>query len=151
MQAVMGAISSKNNCFKFAMKGNYFNSNDTIEFLTRLKNFHRHRRLCIFWDNCSIHTGKKVNEWMKTQRSLVSVENPPYSPQNNGIEYLWAKTKFEFRKVLTQKRLEVPMNYSTSDIVENVLENIDDQVIHNCCNHGWKELFSDSRSPTNLI
>jgi hypothetical protein len=66
MQACMGVISSKTNELKYALKAAYFNSDDTIEFLTQLLNFHRHKKLCIFWDNCSIHTGKKVKEWMLT-------------------------------------------------------------------------------------
>jgi len=101
MQAVMGAISCYHSNFKFIVKGSYFNAEDTIHFLTKLRNFHRHKRLCIFWDNASIHVGKKVTAWLLTQRNMVSVENPEYSPEFNGIETLWAYAKKRFRLLLT--------------------------------------------------
>jgi transposase len=93
MVAVLGAISSKNDELKFCMKGSYFNQDDTIEFLQKLLNFHKHRRLCMFWDNSSIHKGKKVQEFLALEQRIISIENPEYSPEFNGIETLWSCAK----------------------------------------------------------
>jgi hypothetical protein len=74
---------------------------------------------------------------------MISIENPEYSPEFNGIETLWHLSKEKFRKQLTAERLKLPMDYSTNEIVTTILDNIPDSTIHNCTAHGWRALFDD--------
>lgn len=48
--------------------------------------------LTFMQDNALIHTAKKVKEWFKNN-SISLLEWPPYSPDLNPIENLWAKLK----------------------------------------------------------
>ncbi len=53
-------------------------------------------RLLVVWDNASSHQSKTVKNHVKTQGSLplIWLENtPPYSPELNPIEQLWANLK----------------------------------------------------------
>ena len=95
MVAVMGAITSVKDNFKYITKSGYFNSDDTIEFLRQLLNFHRHRYICMYWDNASIHVGKKVKKWMATKHRIIDIENPQYCPDFNGIACCKVKVQKE--------------------------------------------------------
>lgn len=43
-------------------------------------------------DNASIHTAKKIVEWFENN-AVILLDWPPYSPDMNPIEHVWAKMK----------------------------------------------------------
>lgn len=43
-------------------------------------------------DNARIHTAKKINAWIE-ENAIPQLEWPPYSPDLNPIEHVWAKMK----------------------------------------------------------
>ena len=86
-------------------KSGYFNQDDTQSLLIRIMKYHRHQKVCIFWDNASVHTGKKMLEFFNRNLRLAHVENLPYNPETNGIETLFAFLKKQFYKSLTIKKL----------------------------------------------
>lgn len=47
---------------------------------------------CIVMDNAPIHTAKEIDELI-TKRGYKSIYLPPYSPELNPIEQLWAIVK----------------------------------------------------------
>lgn len=47
---------------------------------------------CIVMDNAPIHTAKDIDELI-TKRGYKSIYLPPYSPELNPIEQLWAIVK----------------------------------------------------------
>ena len=83
---------------------------------------------------------------MNTQDRMISICNPEMNPETNGIETTWAVAKQKFRKRLTAERLKKPFDYTTYDIVTNVLDELPASTIHNCAAHGWRALFNDQRN-----
>ena len=49
---------------------------------------------------------------------------PPYMPEFNGIEKLWALMKFKFRKKLTEMKIR-KKKFKVLDVVKVVLNGID--------------------------
>jgi transposase len=47
---------------------------------------------CVLMDNCSIHTGEEIEQWI-TQAGASLVYLPPYSPDFSPIENCWSKIK----------------------------------------------------------
>jgi transposase len=43
-------------------------------------------------DNASIHTAKKVQNWCE-ENAILQLDWPPYSPDMNPIEHVWARMK----------------------------------------------------------
>jgi transposase len=43
-------------------------------------------------DNAPIHTAKKVIKWLE-DNGIPTIDWPPYSPDLNPIEYIWARMK----------------------------------------------------------
>ena len=113
----MGAICAKNGKFFTKYSDKYFKQEDTIDFLKQILHHHKNSgdKICIFWDNASIHKVTQVTEFMEKNR-LAQVRNVPYEPENNGIETLWGAMKFDFRKQLTQLKLN-NARLSTQDII----------------------------------
>lgn len=72
--------------------------------------------LSFMQDNARIHTAQKVKDWF-TNNAIVLLEWPPYSPDLNPIEHLWAKLK-EF---IHEKHPEL-MSMGKSDADREALE-----------------------------
>jgi len=49
-------------------------------------------------DNCSIHKGKEIEEWI-TQAGARLIYLPPYSPDFSPIENCWSKIKSLLRSI----------------------------------------------------
>ena len=52
-------------------------------------------------DNSGVHTSKLTTEWLASatqQYSISTIEWPPYSPDMNPIEELWAHIKTELHR-----------------------------------------------------
>ena len=62
---------------------------------------HKHKRICVFWDNHGIHVGKRVEAFFKNNYRIAMVCNIPYVPEMNGIETMWAKCKNMFRREIS--------------------------------------------------
>ena len=69
----------------------------TPEVVNFLKNLRRHlagRKLLIIWDRLQAHRSRLVRDWVETQGGDVQLEFlPPYAPELNPVEYLWAHWK----------------------------------------------------------
>lgn len=64
-----------------------------VEFLKELR-AHLKRPLLIIWDGLKAHRSKLVREYLdSTGGDIQMAFLPPYSPQLNPVEYLWARLK----------------------------------------------------------
>lgn len=94
----LSAISAITPCGKlfFDTKSGSYKEDDVIEFLIALYVF-LGQKILIIWDGASIHKSKKVKEFMTNNEEYKDVfyaeHLPPYSPQLNPDELVWADLK----------------------------------------------------------
>jgi transposase len=72
------------------LKKGAFRSHHFLAFLRSLKR-HCRRPVLLVWDRLPAHRSGSVQAFLKQERSWLQVEwFPPYSPQLNPVELLWA-------------------------------------------------------------
>ena len=81
-----------------------------LSFLEKLKKDNKKRRLCLFLDNLSVHKNKDVIATME-RLNFKFIFNAPYSPEFNGIEFIFAKVKRLFK---VKKLRQISNNSHTS-------------------------------------
>jgi transposase len=67
------------------------------------------------YNNAPIHIAHIIREWLEEERIDV-IEWPPYSPDLNSIENLWALLKAEIYR-LYLKLVGAPNNLKTLDLL----------------------------------
>jgi transposase len=64
-----------------------------IEFLGALRRQIR-RKLLIVWDGVGAHKSRQLREWLERQRGRIAIAFlPPYAPELNPAEAIWAYLK----------------------------------------------------------
>lgn len=64
-----------------------------VEFLRALKATIG-RKLLIVWDGLRAHRSRLVHQYVASQRGAIALEFlPPYAPELNPVEYIWAYLK----------------------------------------------------------
>ena len=52
------------------------------------------RRLLIIWDRLQAHRSRLVRQYVESERGALALEYlPPYAPELNPVEYIWAYLK----------------------------------------------------------
>jgi transposase len=68
-------------------------SEQVVEFLSALKRQFA-RKLLVIWDGAAIHRSRIVRAWLERQAGQVIVAAlPPYAPELNPVEAIWAYLK----------------------------------------------------------
>src|SRR5258706_3482651 len=79
--------------FYFRFFPNAIRSEQVIEFLGALKRQIK-RPLLIIWDGVATHRSRKVKAWLEQQEGhLAGAQLPPYAPELNPVEAIWAYLK----------------------------------------------------------
>ena len=79
--------------FYFRFVDGAVNSEQIIEFLSALKRQIR-RKLLIVWDGVGAHKSRRVREWLEQQHGQIAIAFlPPYAPELNPVEAIWAYLK----------------------------------------------------------
>ena len=68
-------------------------SEQVIEFLGAL---HRQigKKLLVIWDGAGIHKSRKVRSWLEEKKGRIALAYlPPYAPELNPVEAIWAYLK----------------------------------------------------------
>lgn len=79
--------------FYFRFVDGAVRSEQIIEFLAALKRQIR-RKLLIVWDGVGAHKSRRVREWLEQQNGRIAITFlPPYAPELNPVEAIWAYLK----------------------------------------------------------
>src|SRR5690242_16771131 len=67
---------------------------EIVAFLKALRRHLGDRKLLIVWDRLQAHRSRLVREYVESQEGAIHLEFlPPYAPELNPVEYLWAHWK----------------------------------------------------------
>jgi transposase len=67
---------------------------EVVVFLRALRRHLGDRKLLIVWDRLQAHRSRLVREYVESQEGAIHLEFlPPYAPELNPVEYLWAHWK----------------------------------------------------------
>ncbi|OOV11912.1 DDE endonuclease [Deinococcus sp. LM3] len=89
--STLGAITSNGQFLQRTQTG-AVKTGDVLAFLNHLLK-HVTGELVVVLDNAAIHRAKAVSAFVETQARLSLVYLPPYSPEFNPIEKVWAYVK----------------------------------------------------------
>ncbi|MEW6169932.1 MAG: transposase [Pseudomonadota bacterium] len=79
--------------FYFRFVDGAVRSEQIIEFLAALKRQIR-RKLLIVWDGVGAHKSRRVRDWLEQQNGRIAISFlPPYAPELNPVEAIWAYLK----------------------------------------------------------
>lgn len=119
--SVSGVISSKGHLYFEAREKEGFKQKGLTRFLDNLKKKVR-KKILLVWDNASSHKSQTVKAYLTKQeqdKKQIHLANiPPYSPELNPIEQLWAYLKNQLKNQFFKTTKELK-----SAVVEQ-LENI---------------------------
>lgn len=90
---VTSAISSAGKLI-FRIEKEKVNSEKHIEFLKKILKQHPNRKIIIIEDRAPAHRAKKIDNFVEQNKSKLAVYKlPPYSPELNPTEHIWAYLK----------------------------------------------------------
>lgn len=89
--SVIAGLTRLNYLFRF--HDGAIRSQQVVEFLKALRH-HLRRKLLIIWDGLQAHRSRMVRDYLDSTKGSVQVAFlPPYAPDCNPVEYLWAWLK----------------------------------------------------------
>lgn len=97
--SVIGAISIspqyRRFCFYFHLLADNcnFRGPSFVAFLDDLRR-KIHGPLTLLWDEIPIHRAQTVRCFLNKHRTMVIEEFPPYAPELNPVDYVWAYVKY---------------------------------------------------------
>jgi transposase len=74
------------------LEGQNLDSALAVQFLVQLKQ-NIQGPIIVIWDRLQAHRSKKVMTWLANQTRIEIEHFPPYAPELNPVEYLWAYLK----------------------------------------------------------
>jgi transposase len=90
-RSVIAALSSRQFYFRFFPGA--IRSEQVIEFLGALKRQLK-RPLLVLWDGATPHRSHQVKTWLEQLQGHIAVARlPPYAPELNPVEAIWAYLK----------------------------------------------------------
>jgi transposase len=104
--SIIGGLTLKRFCFQIH-KGS-LKSPQVVEFIQHLRR-HIKGRLLLIWDGAAIHRSALVRDYLASTRGKVTAERlPPYAPELNPVEYMWAHLKcHEIANLITTQAWEL--------------------------------------------
>ena len=88
---VIGGLSLRRFCFQIHTGS--IKSAQVVGFIKHLLS-HLKRRILIIWDGAAIHRSKEVQTYIaSTKGKVLAGRLPPYAPELNPVEYMWADLK----------------------------------------------------------
>lgn len=89
---MIAAISP--NSLYFQLHSESIKSLQVIQFLKALQKHFKKQNLLILWDRATIHRSKALQKYIQATNNQITIEYlPPYAPELNPVEYIWANLK----------------------------------------------------------
>ena len=106
--SIVGGITLQR--FYFQMHKGSIKGPQVVEFIQHLQR-HLKARLLIIWDGAAIHRSKLVSDFLvATKGKIVAERLPPYAPELNPVEYMWAHLKcHEIANLITTQAWELSL------------------------------------------
>ncbi|MEO6785254.1 MAG: IS630 family transposase [Chthoniobacteraceae bacterium] len=104
--SIIGGLSLRR--FAFRIHKGSIKSEQVVEFIRHLQR-HLKERILLIWDGAAIRRSKLVKDYLASTRGRVRAERlPPYAPELNPVEYLWAHLKnHEIANLITTQAWEL--------------------------------------------
>lgn len=90
--SAIGGITARGRLYLKIRKGS-IRGPQVIAFLRHLQRHIRRRPIMVFWDNGQPHRAKLVRAFLEKNPRLEAHRLPPYSPELNPEEWVWAHLK----------------------------------------------------------
>ena len=87
-----------------------------------------------------MHTCKAAQKILNSL-DIIPIFNVPYSPQFNGIEYVFSQLKAMYKKKLLEALVE-GSNIERVSLIRKAIGELDKGMIINCINKGMSEVNS---------
>lgn len=79
-----------------------------------------------------MHSSEEVRLFFRDNGDrLEQIENVPYKPEFNGIEFCWALAKYKYRNKLLLKKLD-GLSFSNVELVERSLNELKNNSVKKC-------------------
>lgn len=120
---IASSISVEGKLF-YQIRDNSFKGLGIIEYLTSLLGSTK-RKILLIWDNATWHKSQEVKDFLATElgQRLWVANTPPYSPEFNPDELVWAnlkRVKIPNRVAKNVKELKIIAHKGMSEIQESV-------------------------------
>ena len=111
--SIIGGLSLRR--FHFQIHKGSIKSEQVVEFIRHLRR-HLPERILLIWDGAAIHRSKLVRDYLASTKGRVRAERlPPYAPELNPVEYLWAHLKsHEIANLITTQAWELSFEATTA-------------------------------------
>ena len=87
-----GALTSARLCFH--LQPDSYDTDSLIGVLEQLKGFYAGPKVGLLWHGLRAQGSYKLRDHLNQQRAWLTVERlPPYAPELNPVEFLWANLK----------------------------------------------------------
>jgi len=78
----------------FQLRPGAYNQDTLIDFLIDVHHIEKPRSVVLLWDGLPAHRGKRMLDWVASQRGWLSIESlPGYAPDLNPTEKVWGSVK----------------------------------------------------------
>jgi len=104
--SIIGGLTLRR--FYFQIHQGSIKGPQVVEFIRHLQR-HIKSRILIIWDGAAIHRSALVKDYLATTKGKVIAERlPPYAPELNPVEYMWAHLKcHEIANLITTQAWEL--------------------------------------------
>ena len=97
--------------------------------------------ICLYFDNLSVHRSHAIRDRLD-ELGIAYIFNPPYSPEFNGIEFVFSI----FKNRIKRERLNAILHRRKMDLNKEIMKafhSIDRLNIINCIQHSLNNLFGN--------
>ncbi|MCK5123555.1 MAG: transposase [Candidatus Pacebacteria bacterium] len=97
-----------------AFKTEWQNMYITVEILEKLRKIYPNQKMLLIWDKAPWHKGCKVQEFIKEDGRIKTIEFPRAAPEENPQEHVWKNS----RSAISHNKYIVDIDKTTDKFVD---------------------------------